>query len=169
MKMKGWFATAFIAGSVVLGFRASGGCLNSKAPDEQLAGHFEDLCEIARKNVDSPERGVRQLGRYLGSHTEDILAAFGATFQVIETIPDDSKHDERARIARDRIQRPLRACEQDWQRFGEAIEASPEASELVQHAMDRLGRSFEIIFNGTAIDFRDLPAQLGRRFELPAT
>jgi hypothetical protein len=149
----------------VLGLRASGGCLGSKAPDEQLAGHFEELCDIARDNIETPERGVRHLGRYFGKHTEDMLGEFGATMQLIEKIPDDDKHDKRAYTARDRIQHPLRACERDWERFAEAVEADPEASALLQHGLDRIGRTFEIIFSGADLDFRTLPAQLARRLD----
>jgi hypothetical protein len=165
MNKKALVVSALLAGGVVLGFRAQGGCLNSKAPDEKLAGRFEDLCEIAQTNVESPVRGVRQLGRYLGSHTEDILGEFGATLQLIEKIADDEEHDDRAYKARERIQRPLLDCARDWQRFGEAIDNDPEASSLIQHGIDRLGRTFEIIFNGVDLrDFRNLPAQLAERF-----
>lgn len=166
MNKKALVVSALLAGGVVLGFRAQGGCLNSKAPDEKLAGRFEDLCEIAQDNVESPVHGVRQLGRYLGSHTEDILGEFGATIQVIERISDDEEHDDRAYKARERIQRPLLDCAGDWQRFAEAIEHDPEASALIQHGLDRLGRTFEIIFNGVDLrDLRHLPAQLAARLE----
>ncbi len=160
MKIKGWVVGALIGGSVVLGFRTQGGCLNSKAPDEKLASRFEDLCDIARDNVETPEQGVRELGNYFAKHTEDLLREFGATMQVIETIADDTKHDDRAYVARDRIQKPLRACQRDWNRFGDAIQRDPAASALLEHGMNRINRTLEIILKTTDIDFRNLPGLL---------
>jgi hypothetical protein len=171
MKSKGWFTGVVVVGCAVLGVR-SGGCLNSsRAPDEKLSSRFEDLCVIAQDNVETPVRGVRRLGSYLGKHTEDILGELGATLQIIEKTPDDRKHDDRARLARDRMQRPFRASERDWQRFGEAVHRDREANALVERAVNRLNRTFEIIFkHGTVaapFDLRELPAQLERAFEEP--
>ncbi|MBS1122209.1 MAG: hypothetical protein H6Q90_4437 [Deltaproteobacteria bacterium] len=164
MKMTGWLAGTLVAGCVVLGFRTAGGCLNSsKAPDEKLAARLQDLCEIARDNVETPERGVRALGNFFGKHTEDLLGELGATMQVIENISDDTKHDDRAHVARDRIQKPLRGCERDWNRFGEAVQRDPAASAMLEHAMTRISRTLEIIFKTTELDFRTLPAALEHR------
>ncbi|MEO8699834.1 MAG: hypothetical protein ABI867_07310 [Kofleriaceae bacterium] len=162
MTKKSLIVSALLAGGVVLGVRSQGGCLNtSKAPDEVLAGRLDDLCEIARTNTSKPVQGVLLLGRYLGKHTEDILGEFGATLQVIERIDDDAKHDDRAYKARERIRRPLLECAADWQRFGEAVERDESANALLQHGLDRLNRTFEIIFKGVELrDFKHLPAQL---------
>lgn len=166
MKLEGWLFSALLAGGVVLGFRASGGCLDrSEAPDEKLAGHFEDLCGIARDNVKTPEAGVRKLGRYMGSHTDDMLAALGGTIQTIERIADDEDHDARARLARDRFAKPLRACERDWMRFIEAVDADPAANALIEHTSKRLERTLNIIFKGATLDLRTLPHQLEHLLE----
>src|SRR5690606_7033070 len=144
-------------------YTARGGCLNdtTKAPDKRLAQHFDELCAIARGNVDTPVRGVRKLGGYLAKHTGDMLGDWGATLAAIERIPDDATHDARARLARDRLAKPLRACERDWQRFGEAVESNREASALVERFSIRLNRTFEIIFSGAArLDLLALPVRL---------
>lgn len=159
MKLTGLVVMAALVGGGVI---ASRGCLD-KAPDEELAEHFDELCKIARGNVGSPEKGVRKIGRYLASHTGDMLGDLGETFEEIETIRDDKKHDARAVVARDRIQRPLRKCERDWQRFADAVESDPAARALVDHAMARLQRTFDIIFKGE-LEFRELPRQLERAF-----
>jgi hypothetical protein len=156
MKLKGWLFTALVAGGVVYGIR--GGCVNSAAPDEELADHFEELCEIAGDNVDTPKKGVQKLGRYLGRHLDDIFGDFGATLVTIEKVSDDRKHDERARLARDRMQRPWIECQSEWQAFWMAVDEDPDASELAQRAADRIGRTFEIIFNSDDVNLRDLPA-----------
>jgi hypothetical protein len=156
MKTKGWLAAALAASGMVYAIH-TGGCLNSKAPDEKLAGHFEDLCEIARNNIDSPEKGVRQLGRYFGKHTGDMLGEFGDTIATIEKIDDEDKHDDRAAVARDRIHAPWIACGPDWQRFFDAVDRDPGASQTLQHGIERLGRTLEIIFPGMQGDFRRLP------------
>jgi hypothetical protein len=164
MKMQGWLTGALVAGCVVFGVRTAGGCLSSsKAPDEQLASRLQDLCDIARGNIETPEKGVRALGRYFGKHTEDLMGEFGATMQVIENIPDDTKHDDRAYLARDRIQKPLRACQRDWDRFGQAVSRDPAASALLEHAINRINRTLEIILQTTELDFRTLPAALEHR------
>jgi hypothetical protein len=160
MRAQGWFVTALVAGGAVFAVKTTAGCLNKPAPDQKLAAQFDDLCSIARDGADHPEAGVRALGRYLGKHTGELLGNLGDTIALIERIPDDEAHDERARIARDRIQKPLRACEADWQRFGDAIEADPAASELIATAMVRLNRTIEIVFGGNAFSVRDLPVQL---------
>jgi len=157
--MKTWIAGVLVAAGV--GVLAMRGCLSKPPPDERLAGRFEDLCDIARSNVDTPEKGVRQLGRYLGKHVDDIFGDWGATFATIEKIKDDDKHDQRARVARDRIRAPLRACERDWIRFGEAVENDAAASELVAEFSERLNRTLEIIFSTRGhFEFRNLPAEL---------
>jgi hypothetical protein len=162
MKLHGWVAGLVLAGGVVFAMR---GCLSKPAPDERLAGRLQKMCTIARDNVDTPERGVRTLGHYLGDHIDDVLSDWGATIATIEKIPDDKAHDDRARLARERLLEPLHGCERDWNRFFQAVEADPKASELVQHAVERLGRTFEIIFQGAKLDLRDLPRELGHAVE----
>lgn len=147
---------AVAMGGAVYGLR--GGCANSTAPDEQLADHFTELCGIAKANVDTPKKGVKRLGGYLGRHLDDILGDFGSTIVTIEKIRDDKKHDERARLARDRMQQPWITCQRDWERFWVAVDQDPDASELANNAAERLGRTFEIIFSSKNFRLRDLPA-----------
>jgi hypothetical protein len=161
--MKTWIVGVLLAAGV--GVLAMRGCLSKPPPDERLAGRFEDLCDIARKNVDTPEKGVRQLGRYLGKHVDDMFGEWGGTFAEIEKIKDDDKHDKRARVARDRLRAPLRACEDDWRRFDQAVEADPAAMELIAEFSERLNRTIEIIFSSHAqFHFRDLPSELEQLF-----
>ena len=161
MKASGWIVGALVAGGVA--FTIKGGCLNSsRPPDARLAGHFEKMmCGIARDNIKTPEKGVRELGRYLDKNTQAIFGDFGDMLATIERIPDDAKHDRRAEEARDRLTKPFIACGRDWNRFGEAIEEDPNAMELLERFNERLGRTFEIIFGeGRQFDLRDLPQQL---------
>lgn len=158
MTARRWLAGAVVAGGAVMMMR---GCLSrTPAPDERLAGRLTDLCEIARQHVDTPEAGVRQIGRYLDRHTGDLLGEWGDTLAAIERIPDDGKHDDRARLARDRIRRPLLACQRDWMRFGQAVENDPAAKAMVERFSERLSRTFEII--GSGVTLRDLPRALDR-------
>ena len=156
MRARGCFAGALVAGGVVMTMR---GCLSRKpAPDERLAGRFADLCDIAKKHVDTPEDGLRTMGRYLDRHTGDMFGEWGDTLAAIESIPNDDKHDDRARLARDRIRKPLLACQRDWMRFGQAVENDPAAKALLEHFNERLSRTFEIIMSGWTL--RDLPDEL---------
>jgi len=169
MKTKGWIvAGALVAGGVVLATKG-GGCLRQEqAPDQRLASRFVSLCEIARANVDTPERGVRKLGHYLDKHAGDLLGDWGQTLAAIERIGDDRRHDDRARLARNRLTKPLRACERDWSRFGEAVENDPEAARLVENFGARLNRTFEIIFSGgPRFDLLHLPEQLEAFIDKP--
>jgi len=165
---KRWLMAAVFAGGVFGAYRMSG-CL-SKDPDQKLAGRFDDMCEIAEHGADAPVRGVRELGHYLGSHTDDLLGELGGTIAMIEKIPDDAAHDRRARVARDRLQRPLIECADTWARFADAIEASPEAIEILERGLDRLERTLDIIFGSDRSDvlgdFRQLPDQLRHRFDV---
>jgi hypothetical protein len=158
---KAWLVAGAIAIGGVVFIR--GGCLNqsSKAPDERIASRLTDLCEIARGNIETPVRGVHKLGAYMAKHTGDIFGDWGSMLATIERIPDDDKHDARARVARDRIRKPLIACQNDWMRFGNAVDSNPEASALMERFNERLSRTFEIIFSG-------MPAgDLLLNFELP--
>ncbi len=149
---------ALVAGGAVMAMR---GCLSKPPPDTRLADRFDDLCDIARKNVDTPEKGVRTIGKYLAKHVDDMLAEWGMTIVNIEGIADDAQHDARARLARDRLAQPLRACANDWARFGSAVENDPAASALVSHTAERLNRTLEILLgNKTRFDFAHLPEQL---------
>jgi hypothetical protein len=161
--MTKWILAALVAGGVVLGVRAAAG--TAQDPDEKLAGHFDDLCEIAGDNIDSPVRGVRRLGTYFAANTGNMYGAWGDTLMAIEQIPDDDAHDERAYLARERLGRPLLECIDTWGEFAEAVDRDREATELVQTAMERLSRTLEIILDGSGvtIEFRTLPQQLIER------
>lgn len=160
MKLTRWVVGALIAGGVVLTMRS--GCLSKgPAPDERFASRLVDLCEIARKNVDSPERGVRLLGRYLDKHTGDLLGEWGDTIAAIERIPDDTKHDDRARLARDRMRKA--SCAEDWNAFNRAVERDPAAKALVERFAERLQRTFEIIGSGWSL--KNLPSALETAIE----
>lgn len=165
MKTRAWIVGALVAGGVVFAMK---GCLSSKAaPDERLTKRLDDLCEIARNNVETPVKGVHKLGHYLGKHTGDLLKDWGDAIATIERIPDDTKHDDRARLTRKRLATQLSGCAADWARFGDAVGNNEEASALVERANVRLSRTIEIIFGDGAnrFDFRKLPLQLDRAFE----
>ena len=165
MKIKGWIAGALFTGGVV--FALSGGCFRttSSAPDERLAKRLGDMCEIARDNVKAPEKGLRKLGGYLDKNVDKLMADYGAMFATIERISDDAKHDARARLARDRLRKPLVGCDRDWQRFTDAVNADPAASALLERFVQRLGRTIEIISGQhVPIDFAHLPEQVDHMF-----
>lgn len=151
--MKIWLAGLLVATGC---FTKSSG----NAPDEKIAKRMADICAIAKDGGSDAVKGVKKLGKYFDAHTGDLFGEWGDMFAVIERIPDDKKHDDRARLARDRIQRPLIACNRDLQRFANAIEASPEASAMLQRFSVRLNRTIEIIFGGK--DFADLKQVLFR-------
>jgi len=164
MKKLGWIATALVAGGVA--YSINGGCLSSeREPDARLAGHFEKMmCGIARDNIKTPERGVRQLGHYLDKHAGEMFGDFGDMLATIERIPDDAKHDRRAERARDTLARPVIRCGRDWNRFGEAVSEDPRAIEVLERFNERLGRTFEIIFgDGSQFDLLTLPNKLENR------
>jgi len=163
MKAKGWFATALVAGGIAMTVKMTGGCLNRPAPDQKLAGEFEDLCDIARKGADKPVAGVKAMGRYFVLHGGDMAKNLVDTIGMIERIADDEAHDERARIARERLD--AEACIADWDRFNRAVEGNQEALDLIDAAMVRLNRTIEILF-GAGATLRDLPQRFGQR--LPA-
>jgi hypothetical protein len=149
-----WLAIAAIAGGVAY---TAKGCLNRPAPDQKLAGQLEDLCEIARAGADKPVAGVKKLGRYMIQHGGDLAKNAVDMIALIERIPDDDAHRERAMLARERLNAV--SCRGDWERFNRAIEADPEAMALIQEAMERLNGTLEIIL-GPGMRLRDLPARI---------
>ena len=149
-----WLAIAAIAGGVAY---TAKGCLNRPAPDQKLAGQLEDLCEIARVGAEKPVAGVKKLGRYMVQYGGDLAKNAVDMVALIERIPDDDAHTERAIIARDRLRAV--SCRADWESFNRAIESDPEAMALIQAAMDRLNSTLEIIL-GPGMRVRDLPARL---------
>jgi hypothetical protein len=160
MKAKGWITMAIVAGGVGFAVKTTAGCLNRPAPDQKLAGQFEDLCDIARAGAEEPVAGVKALGKYVVLHGGDLTKNLVDTIALIERIPDDEAHDERAFVARDRLM--AAACPEDWMRFDDAIDGSPEAIELLNRAGERLTRTLEIIL-GPGAKLRDLPQTLMRR------
>ena len=156
-----WIFAALLA--IGAAFAIKGGCVTSiRAADARLAGHFDKMmCGIARDNIKTPEKGVRELGHYLDKHARDIFGDFGDMIATIERIPDDKKHDKRAELSRDRLAKPLYMCARDWNRFGEAISKDPKATALLQRFNERLSRTFEIIFGSNRdFDMLALPMQL---------
>jgi hypothetical protein len=166
MKRNRWMFPALVAGGALFAARGCiGGCLSSGgSPDDKLASQFDDLCKIAKAGTKDPVKGVKKLGYYLVGHTGDMMKNFGDTIAAIESIKDDAQHDARARAARGTMLAPLAACHDTWEQFGEAVEGNPDAAEMVNHAMDRLERTVNIIFAGnpsaSRFTFRDLPSQL---------
>jgi len=163
---KTWLVPVVLAGGVFGVYATTGGCLNSKEPDQKLASRFDDLCDIAETGAKKPEQGVRKLGRYLADHSGDMLKDLADTVALIERISDDSAHDARAGVARDRIHKPLIDCAETWMEFGDAIAADPAATELMNKGVERIGRTLEIILGeGDTLEIRDLPAALMHRFD----
>ena len=161
MNIRGLILGAVVAAG--LGYTVKAGCWSSSRPaDARLASHFDKMmCGIARKNVNTPERGVRELGRYLDKNAQAMFGDFGDMLATIERIPDDNKHDRRAEKARERLSKPLMACGRDWNRFGEAVGNDPKAIELLERFNERLSRTFEIIFGGgRRFDMLQLPQQM---------
>lgn len=164
MKSKGWWVSALVAGGLVYGLKARSGCLNASAPDQRLAQHFDEMCDIARDHAKSPEKGVKKLGKYLVVNLGSITGSFGSLIATIERVRDDEAHDERAVLARDRLHAV--SCPDDWNEFADAVEADPEATALVNEGIARLSRTLEILLGptqgGKRFTLRDLPVQVQR-------
>jgi len=159
MRTTAWLVAALV---VAGGVYTTRGCLNQLDPDQKLAAQLGDLCEVARDNMKSPEQGVRELGRYLLKHGSEMSGELVSTIAMIERIDDDRSHDKRAELARDRLHKAN--CGEDWERFMEAVDADPNASELVEHHIQRLMRTLEIILSGAKLDLRHWPQQLDSLF-----
>jgi hypothetical protein len=140
-----------VAAVVVGGWAVRGGACGAcrsvrQEPDVRLAHHLQNLCTVAEDGAIEPRTGVRKLMRYYGDHGPDMVAAFAETLVTIERIDNDDAHDARARLARDRIQKPLLDCADTWEEFAQAVENDPEASATLQRGVERLGRTLEILF-----------------------
>jgi hypothetical protein len=159
MNAKGWVATLVVVGGLGIGIRSQG-CESGPAPDQQLAQHLEDICDIGRANIETPAKGVKKLDRYLTKNLGDITGSFGSTIAAIERIPSDDKHDARARLARDRIHAPVIVCAGDWNRFADAVMGDPEAAAMVERAGNRLSRTFDILLGKRVFNLRELPTRL---------
>jgi len=150
-----------VVAALVLGTSAYAmkGCLSPRAPDEQIAGEFHDVCTIAHDNIKSPERGVRQLGRYLVKHLDDMTGQFGALVAQIATISDDTKRETRALEAHERMRAPLLACQDDLMEFADAIENDPAAKRLHDEGLDRTLHTLILLLGGDG-NRALLPAEL---------
>lgn len=155
MKKRGWLVSSALVLGTVMFLR--GGCSATKAPDERLASQYSDMCKIARGGIHNPAAGVRKLGVYLVRNGGDMLANFWNTIALIERIEDDEKHDDRARLARERWD--AENCMDDWQGFEDAIDDSPEAQEQIVVAMERVSRTLEILL-GMGQTSRELATRL---------
>jgi hypothetical protein len=134
---------------IVVGAIALGGLWYARrsAPDERIAQRMEMICEIADSNVRSPSRGVDALFGFFGARSPELFRDFGDLLVEIERIDNDAKHDARARTARERMRKPLEACQSSLIRFGQAIEGDRKASEKLNRGMNRLGRTLGILFD----------------------
>ncbi|HVV82158.1 MAG TPA: hypothetical protein VHE35_03735 [Kofleriaceae bacterium] len=117
-----------------------------KAPDERLAEHTRAMCKIAAGGISDPDDGVRRMFRYYGEQGPTMAKEWAELLVTIERIDDDDAHDARARLASRRLRAPAIACAQTFQRFGDAIERSPEASARVERGVERFSRTLEILF-----------------------
>jgi len=148
-KFRGVVLGALLVGGSIFAMK---GCLSKKAPDRRVGESFDKVCAIAKKNVNTPERGVRELGRYFSAHLGELTGAWGDTIAMIESIPDDARHDKRAREARETMFEPLRECQTELLEFAQAVSEDERATELMNHAGERLGRTIDIIFGSNVVD-----------------
>jgi hypothetical protein len=148
-KFRGVVLGALLVGGSIFAMK---GCLSKQAPDRKVGETFDKVCAIAKKNVDTPERGVRELGRYFSAHLGDLTGAMGDTVAMIESIRDDERHDKRAREAREAMFAPLRACQTDLLEFAQAVSEDEQATALMNRAGERLGRTIDIIFGDSIVD-----------------
>jgi hypothetical protein len=165
MNAKGLVATLIVVGGLGMGIRSQSGCDSGPAPDQQLAEHLDEICNIGRANIETPTKGVKKLGRYFAKNLGNITGAFGNTIAAIERIPSDDKHDARARLARDRIHAPVIMCAGDWNRFAEAVMGDPEAAAMVERAGNRLSRTLDILLGKRVFNLRELPTRLMDAFQ----
>lgn len=166
-KQRRWVFAGLLLALGVMATRGCGGCAGTRrAPDAALGEQLEDLCGFAERGIEHPTEGVRSIGAYLIAHAGDMLKNFGDTIALIERIDDDRTHDDRARVARDRVVRPIVACEDTWEQFALAVADDEEALALVVRAGDRLSRTLAIILpSGAPRSLRELPAQLTRAID----
>jgi hypothetical protein len=148
-KFRGVVLGALLVGGSIFAMK---GCLAKQAPDDKVGEAFEKVCSIAKKNIETPERGVRELGRYFSAHLGDLTGALGDTIAMIESIPDDARHDKRAREARETMFEPLRACQTELLEFGQAVSEDERATALMNRAGERLGRTIDIILGDGVVD-----------------
>ncbi|HEY0253046.1 MAG TPA: hypothetical protein VGC41_16030 [Kofleriaceae bacterium] len=143
--MRTWlFALAIVGG----GIYAMRGCLSPRpAPDTRIVERVDDLCTIARRNISTPEQGVRAWGTYLGKHLGDITGDFGELVVVVDRADDP---DARALSAHEKLKGAVLACEQTLNDFSKAIEGNQAARELLQKQLDRTARAMSIILSGHA-------------------
>ncbi|MBA3538003.1 MAG: hypothetical protein H0T79_00090 [Deltaproteobacteria bacterium] len=171
MKAKTWLALGAVtlAGTLYLTRDDAPDAPDTSEPDLILAAHFQQLCKIAGDNVETPEPGIRAFGRYMGAHADSMFGSWGGMIATIERIPDDEAHDARAYLARERIREPLRACAEDFENFFNAVEEDEEAVAVLNHGLERLNRTLEIITGESAGSVKTLPATWRARLRtLPA-
>lgn len=155
--MKKLIALVCVVGGVGI---AAKGCLSKPDPDEALAARLQDVCDIARAHVKTPNDGVTALGLYLGRHAGDMAKSVVDTVALVVQITDEKKHDRRAEHARERWNEVLGACSEDWVEFADAVEGDPVARDRVNQLQRRLDRTLERLFGSNAL--RDLPAAFQR-------
>ena len=155
--MKKLIALVAVVGGVGI---AAKGCLSKADPDEQFASRLQDVCEIARANVKTPNDGVTALGAYAADHAGDMYKHLIDTVAMLVQIPDEKKHDRRAEQARDRWNKTFAGCAEDWFEFADAVENDPIATERLQRFEKRLQHTLDVLFQGGTL--RDLPGALQR-------
>ncbi len=153
--MKKLIALVAVVGGVGI---ASKGCLSKDAPDEQFASRLQDVCDIARANLTTPNDGVTALGGYFGEHAGDMYKNLIDTVAMLVQITDEKKHDARTKQARDRWNRTVGACAADWMEFADAVENDPIAVERLERFQERLERTIDLLFSSKPL--RDLPSAL---------
>ncbi len=100
------------------------------------------------------------------------LAAHQHRDQAEPLVPPELRQRSRRRDpchARERIREPLRACAEDFENFFNAVEEDEEAVAVLNHGLERLNRTLEIITGESAGSVKTLPATWRARLRtLPA-
>ncbi|MFT3694595.1 MAG: hypothetical protein QM831_15710 [Kofleriaceae bacterium] len=136
-------AMAVVGGSVYM----ARGCLSRPAPEDRLVSRFDDLCTIAKRNINTPEQGVKAFGTYLGKYLGDMTGDFGDLIVATNKAKDP---DAAAHAAHDKLEATLEACGPTIEEFAKAVEANGPAREYINTKGDRAVRTILILLTGSA-------------------
>jgi hypothetical protein len=107
-------------------------------PEDDLAGHVDDLAALMKKHVGNPKQGVTRVFDYNREHVAGMLQAWGEIIASLDSIEKDSAREQRgARVVK--VLRPaLQRFKAATDPFFDAVGRDPEARRALEQRLARL-------------------------------
>ena len=151
MRVRRWGIASLVVGASVLALCRVGG----SRPEKKLAAHVDELTQIMKRNLATPEAGVTELFDHNREHVSAMLALWGEIIAALDRIEDDRARERRGRQIVAGLRPALDRFGQAAERFFDRVDRDPRARAALEKRLARL-KPLEDLFQSLSAALRRL-------------